>query len=42
MDKYEISKYELYQMVDKYQRRKIRLLPILLFIDFVKGVFSNE
>lgn len=37
-----MTKLELYQIVDKYQKRKLRLLPILLFIDFVKGVFRNE
>lgn len=36
------NKMELYQLIDKKQRRLIRWLPLFRFKQFVKGAFWNE
>lgn len=37
-----INKMELYQLIDKKQRRLIKWLPWYRFKQFVKEVFKNE
>lgn len=36
------NKMELYQLIDKKQRRLIRWLPLFLFKQSVKEAFKNE
>ena len=36
-----MSRYELYCVVDKYQRKQIRKLPLLLLKEKWKGVLRN-